>query len=258
MKGIPLLCLIGILVLRAAPAAPPEDRSPTLALLAERAETAYEEDRYEEARDLYRVLAESGGDGAQVRHNLGNCHLRLGDLGAAILEYRRALIHDPALKETEHNLEIARGLLPSRKAAWQPPPWEVFLRSIPRKMLEWATLFLVWAGNLCLILVLFLAPGNARKRLVAASAGLLALAGIGSGLLYFSVQVLPARQPVVVLRDTPVYPNPSRETEPLDRLPGGTEAIRITKAGDWSLVLWGEGRGWTASADVEAPSSAAP
>ena len=37
------------------------------------------------------------------------------------------------------------------------------------------------------------------------------------------------------------------------RLPEGTEAMRITLAGDWSLVLWGEGRGWTLTETVESP-----
>jgi tetratricopeptide (TPR) repeat protein len=245
-----LLCFV--LFLQANPAGA-QDASSPLTLLAERARAAYDQNRFEEAGSLYEVLADSGGDGADVHYNLGNCYLRTGELGRAILEYRRALRYEPGLEPARHNLEVARELLPSRKTAWQPPPWEVFLRSIPQGVLEAGVISLAWAGNLCFILVLFLSAGRLRKRLVAGAAGLLAAAALGGGLLYFSVTVLPGRQPIVVLIESPIYPNPAEDTEPIDRLPTGTEAIRITHAGDWSLVLWGEGRGWTPSEGVEAP-----
>jgi len=249
-----LLLAAGLLAAASALfAAPPTEGDASRGLVARRAAEAYEAGEYAEARELYEFMVLLGSEGAGVHHNLGNCALKQGRLGRAILEYRRALRFDPGLDASRHNLELVRRLLPARKAPWRPPPWEVFLGSIPLAFLEGAAILLAWAGCACVWMVLFLSAGRLRKALTVTAAGLMIATAVAGGFLYFAVEVLPSHRPAVVTERAPVYPGPSEDSEPLDRLPEGTEVTEMARAGDWSLVLWGEGKGWVPADTVEVP-----
>jgi len=222
-------------------------------LLSRQAAKAYADGRYEEAGRLYELLVQSGLEGAQVRYDLGNCYLKRGDLGRAILEYRRALKYDPRMVPAQQNLDITRRLLKARVSPWQPSPWEAAVEELPEKALQLGILLASLLGNAALALSLFLRPGGLRRScLVSMVAGLLC-AGGGLALLAYSDTVVRGHEGAVVLSPAPIYSGPEDKGVPLSTLPPGSEVIRVARAGEWSLVLWGEGRGWTRSEAVEAP-----
>ena len=71
---------------------------------------AYRENRFAEAVSAFSSLADDGIKNGRLFYNLGNAHLKNGDIGHAILWYERALKlmpHDPDLK---FNREYARSL----------------------------------------------------------------------------------------------------------------------------------------------------
>lgn len=239
-----LLCLFGGFAPRAGG---------TGDLLARRASEAYHRGDYAEARRIYHLLLEAEGEGAALRFDLGNCALKSGDLGRAILEYRRALHLDPSFGPAKKNLEAARRLLPARVPPYAVPPWEAFLASLPPGFPEAAVLLGSLLACLSAALVLLLPPGEARRlwaRLLAASV----LLGLFSVLLLAgSDAVLPRRRPVVVVAPAEVTASPEGGGKALAVLPPGSEILRVAQAGNRSLVLWGEGRGWTDSGAVEEP-----
>jgi tetratricopeptide (TPR) repeat protein len=222
-------------------------------LLSRQAARAYNEGRYDEASRLYALLAQSGLDGAAVRYDLGNCHLKRGDLGRAILEYRRALTYDPGLAPAQQNLDIARRLLKARVSPWQPSPWEAAVQGLPEGALEWGILALALMGNLALGAALLLPAGNARRVCLMIMVGAFVAAGGGMALMAYADTVVAGQEAAVVVTAATVYPGPEAKDTPIATLPPGSEVIRVSKAGAWSLVLWGEGRGWTDSAAVEVP-----
>ena len=84
----------------------------------------------DQARQLFRSAAQrlesiaaSGVANGRLEYNLGNCHLQAGDLGRAILHYRRAqrlIPGDPLLSD---NLKVARSrcltpIQPTRRSAF--------------------------------------------------------------------------------------------------------------------------------------------
>lgn len=222
-------------------------------LLAQQAAQAYDQGRFADAAQLYQRLAEAGGGSAGAHYDLGNCHFKMGDLGQAILEYRRALALDPSLAPAQKNLALARTLLPARVAPWQPSPWEAFMASVPRATLQGLLLGFSLLGNLGLALILFAAPGRLRR----AAAGVLIAGFLCAGLaglaLLYTHAVLPSHQPAVVLQPAAVYAGPEAQGTPLATLPTGSEIILTARAGDRALVMWGEGRGWTAASAIEVP-----
>jgi len=84
---------------------------PTRALDAwERAEAAYRDQDYERAAALYDSLAQIDPHQALAWYNLGNCHYRLKNIGAAVWSYRKAQILRPSDPDMAHNLQRARAL----------------------------------------------------------------------------------------------------------------------------------------------------
>ena len=245
--------LIAALILGACLAWPPVSRAASTDLLAQQAAQAYEQGRYGEAARLYRMLRDAGLQGADVHYDLGNCYLKEGDLGRAILEYRRALKYDPDLAPARHNLDVARKLLPARVAMWQPSPWESAVRDLPPGLLEVLVLCFVLLGNGFLAALLFIGPGRARRLCAQALVTAFVLAAISGGMMAYAETVLPAHKPAVIVSTARVYPQPERKGQPLAELPPGSEVVEVSTAGNWKLVLWGEGRGWTAARDVEVP-----
>jgi len=76
--------------------------------VAERATTAYQSGDYETARSLYESLVSSGVQNGAVYFNLGNTYYELGDLGHALLNYRRAHNLIPRDPDLGTNMALVR------------------------------------------------------------------------------------------------------------------------------------------------------
>lgn len=96
---ITFLVLIGMLAFHG--------QSQPLALFNE-ANTAYQQERFEEAIVLYDSIVDQGYEHAETFYNLANAHFRAGHLGLAILNYERALQLNPKDEDAAHNLNLAQ------------------------------------------------------------------------------------------------------------------------------------------------------
>ena len=63
---------------------------------------------YRRAAGGFHTLADAGLRNAALEYNLGNVHFRLGELGRAVLHYRRAQHFDPSSERLDANLRYAR------------------------------------------------------------------------------------------------------------------------------------------------------
>jgi hypothetical protein len=77
------------------------------------ANSLYQEERYQEALDLYKMIEESGIRNKTLYYNIANTYMHINpiQLGEAILYYNKALLYDPADEKIRHNLDIARSLV---------------------------------------------------------------------------------------------------------------------------------------------------
>ena len=82
------------------------------------ANQAYDQGDYGRAVELYRNVVAAGVEDGRVQYNLGNAHLRNGELGEAIAAYRRALILRPRDQDIRANQSFARS---AAKDAIEPP-----------------------------------------------------------------------------------------------------------------------------------------
>jgi hypothetical protein len=88
-----------------------------------RANQAYLEDRYEEAAALYETIVEQGHLNGHVFFNLGNTYIRLGELGKAILNYKKAIVLLPRDGDLKANFQYARSLARDRIEGASPSLW---------------------------------------------------------------------------------------------------------------------------------------
>ena len=86
----------------------------------------YAAGRFQEAIKRYETLLRARNFSANLFYNLGNAYFRAGDLGAAVLNYERALALDRHHAEADANLRIARD--ETRALELSPAPIERALR----------------------------------------------------------------------------------------------------------------------------------
>jgi hypothetical protein len=73
-----------------------------------RDDPARAESLYRSSAAAFETLSDHGVRNAALEYNLGNAHFRLGELGRAIVHYRRAQLLDPTNAALSANLEYAR------------------------------------------------------------------------------------------------------------------------------------------------------
>ncbi len=83
-----------------------QENSPSA--LYNKANQAYQEQKYPEALKLYKEIYNSGLHSSELNYNLGNAYFRLDSLGKSILHYERALKLNPSDEAAKKNIEYAR------------------------------------------------------------------------------------------------------------------------------------------------------
>ncbi len=115
--------------------------------------SAYQEGEYERAVTLFTGLVRKGIENGKLYYNLGNAHLKNGDLGDAILWYERALNLIPDDPDLHFNVEYARSLVKDvpEKEGMQPLRVLFFWNDLlGPKTIQWTAILL----NLLLWLLL--------------------------------------------------------------------------------------------------------
>ncbi len=216
-------CALWVLLCAAAPGAA---AAATPAEIFSRANDAYEAEKYEEAASGYARILNYGLLDPRVYYNLGNCYFKLGRLGAAILNYERALKLNPSDRETRDNIDLARGQIRDRVAETEV---QYPIRALKR-MLDAITFnamtfaFLVFyqaAGGL--VVVMLLARAAPRRRALgygALAAGL--CAALLAGALAYKVHDAATPLAIVMQDKADVRSGPAEDNTVLFTVHEGT------------------------------------
>jgi tetratricopeptide (TPR) repeat protein len=216
--------------------------------LFEDANRLYEQGKYAEAAAHYESLIKSGRNAPGVFFNLGNAYFKQGQLGHALLNYRKAEALAPRDPDIQANLRFTRdrvsGSLSVRLGLLQR-----FLNYFTLNELASfiGPLFWVWAALFCAIRI--------RPRLKPA----LRTAQITTGIaLAASVCLLAAaslakksRTVIVTSRQATVHLGPLPESQPAFVATDGSELRLLETRPDWLQVSDRPGRtGWLSTKDA--------
>lgn len=236
--------------------------APVSGNLADLAQTAYQEARFDEAIRLWLQAGPYDRLSPDTLYNIGNACYRSGSPGHAALYYRRALLKEPGHGESLQNLRFIERKYGSLTV--HRPDYQTILARL--SLGTWKQLSAAGAWICLLGFLVFPAtrPG-VRIRIVAAVACLTGplLATIAAlGWYYYpnDSQFAPVnRQAVIVAPDTVVFAEASRNaTEVIDAPPGSLcEIIRLS--GRWAYISFAsKTRGWVPADSIDRVMPASP
>ena len=217
----------------------------------------YNEGRYQKAIDGYLRLFDSGYVNGHLYYNLGNAYFRSGQLGRAILNYKRAELLIPRDADLNFNLRYALdqtqdAISPSQNILKQAFFWldDITLREFlwsfaVINMLFWGLLALrlfvrpEWSYYFLIVLLIFWLVGGATL-----------------GVKWH--QLNTDRRSVILAAETDVLAGPDPGDTVLFKLHEGAIIRRERTEDGWSLIRISDGkRGWVNSEDIEIVTLAA-
>ena len=216
----------------------------------------YETGQFVEAAVAYQALADAGVEDGTLYYNLGNAHFKAGDLGYAILNYRRAQILLPRDPDVSANLQLARAQTTDRL---EDEDGGALVAFVHRALVEWTTLDEAAAITLglwvllCALAVAAILWPRGRQGLgyvIGVVAVLLVL-----GLLSVTIRVADARggnPAVVVAQSVETRSGPGTDYVAEFTLHAGAEVRVLEQRESWARVaLPGDLQGWLPGEAVE-------
>jgi tetratricopeptide (TPR) repeat protein len=216
----------------------------------DRASTAYEQGKWDDAAEAFRGLLRYGVTDARLEYNLAGAEYKRGRLGEAVLHYERARRLDPGDADTRANLALVRARLRDVLAAEAgdegPLAWLAAAQDRAGVTVQAiVTLSAVWAAALLLVLGAS-RPGGftpGRSWLLAGAATLAIAAGLSwratDSRLYGTVRA------VVLAPSVEALAGPGLENAALFTLhEGATVDVRAEREGWFQVALPNGASGW--------------
>lgn len=218
-----------------------------------RGNAAYEAGDWAGAVAAYRELVAAGLQGPALHYNLANALLKAGELGPAILHYRRALRLDPGDADARSNLEYARRRTQDARPHDLPDPFP-WLTAIRPGAAQAARFWLIGLNLAALLFALarFLPdpPGFLRQLFPP----VLGMAIFFALVFFWELRSEAGRREGVVLAEAaPVRAGPGDSHTVAFQVHEGTEVRLLRTTGGWTEVaVTDELKGWVAPGVVEA------
>lgn len=221
------------------------------------AETAYMQEDYAKAIEVYENILQSYGPSAQIYYNLGNAYYKSGEVASSILNYERALLLAPGDGDIRFNLNIAKQRTTDRiepigqffLVKWFESVQNIF--SINTWGAIGITCFILLIG--CLILFFF--SKWLRLKKIGFYVGLLMLTVVILSNIFAANQKYSLTNRVSAIVFTPtvtVKSTPDASGTDLFVLHEGTKVFVRNTLGTWSEIELEDGNvGWLPSKDIE-------
>jgi tetratricopeptide (TPR) repeat protein len=220
----------------------------------------YESGLYVEAAQVYQQLVDQGHRNGALYYNLGNAYYKQGDLGRAILNYRRAERLVPRDSDVRANLELAR----SQTVDLIDRAESAFLIQGLVAAQAWLTLnevavvsFAMWVLLVALLLgVMYGPPGRLRRGSLYASLAVgIVLIAAAASLAGRTYDRRSHHDVVVLAQEVDVLSGPDPQYVTEFTLHSGAEVRLIEKRGNWARITLpaGELQGWVPAGAVAEP-----
>ena len=207
----------------------------------------YEQGKYTEAASRYESLIATGRNSPGVFFNLGNTYFKQGELGRALLNYRRAEALAPRDPDIQANLRFTRDRV-SGSLSVKPGPLQRALNYFTLNELAsfLGPLFWVWAALFCI------SRFRPRLKSTLRTAQLLTGAALALSICFLSAAILAKKERTVIVttRQATVHLGPLPESQSAFVATDGSELRLLETRSDWLQVTDRSGRtGWLSTKD---------
>ncbi len=260
-----MLLLIGGWQLAAAQEAEEQAAAPTMEaaeqlaseVLWDQANTAYINNDYHQAEELYLTILQRGERSAKLYFNLANAYFKREELGQAILYYHRALRLQPGDEDIRYNLSVAEAR--TKDTIDQIPDFffTEWMRSIRHLMSAnaWTAWSLIWFAVMLGALLFYLLSARLILRKVGFYATLISLLCFIASTIFASGQSREQQsqsEAIVMSSSAAVKSSPDRSATDLFILHEGTKVEITNNLENWCEVMIADGKkGWTERSKIE-------
>jgi hypothetical protein len=224
--------------------------------LIKEAETAYTQEDYNKAIELYEETLKNNGASAEIYYNLGNAYYKANQIAPAILNYERALLLDPGDRDIRFNLQMAR-----EKTDKIEPVGEFFLVKWIHSFQNmgsadsWAMLGIVSFLSLTFCLLLFFFSRWIRVKKVGFYLGIVCLLVVIVANVFAGNQknkIVNRTHAIVFSPTVTVKSSPDASGTDLFILHEGTKVFIKSSLGNWKEIEIEDGNvGWMPGKDIE-------
>jgi len=204
----------------------------------------YLDGEYEEAAQGYETILAGGHLNGHLHYNLGNCYIRLGQVGKAILNYDKAQLLLPRDGDLQANLQYARSLsqdrIEAKSSLWRTLAFWYFGMNL-RELLITLAVFnvILWTSALFRLF----RDREWIKWSIALSLLLTVTMGVSAGMKYR--ETFHNHKGVVLVREAPVRAGFNHKDTVLFVLHEGAEfGILGQEKGWWKIELPDGKKGW--------------
>ena len=222
-----------------------------------RAEALYQEQRYDEAAEVYESMRAAGIEDGTLYYNLANAYFKAGRIGFSVLSYERALALIPGDEDTRTNLEFANELVADAveeaplplAVRWAVNVYRILQPSFLASVLS-ASFVL---GGAALTLVLYDAWPQWRSSAIVVLVICATLALASGGALASKVTAAANRVDAIVLTENAyVRSGPGDANPRLAEIHEGLKVRVISEREGWYQVTLANGlTGWLRAAEIE-------
>lgn len=260
-----MLLLIGGLQSAAAQEAEEQAAAPTMEaaeqltseVLWDQANTAYINNDYHQAEELYLTILQRGERSAKLYFNLANAYFKREELGQAILYYHRALRLQPGDEDIRYNLSVAEAR--TKDTIDQIPDFffTEWMRSIRHLMSAnaWTAWSLIWFAVMLGALLFYLLSARLILRKAGFYATLISLLCFIASTIFASGQSREQQsqsEAIVMSSSAAVKSSPDRSATDLFILHEGTKVEITNSLENWCEVMIADGKkGWTERSKIE-------
>lgn len=201
---------------------------------------SYDTGQFAQAAERYEQIVQQGYAAPALFFNLGNSYFKEGNVGRAVLNYRRAWMDTPRDTELSANLRFA---LENAGALLPPPsPLRHVLSRLSLKEWIFFSALAYWLGAACIIIYWIRAGRPRYLRRAAAVFALATLAGVAGIFNWLSYRWRP--EAVVLSAGQQALFAPLENATPHFALPPGSIVRVEEQSGPWIKINSGKESGW--------------
>ena len=193
--------------------------------------------KLEEAALQYEIILSKGFRNGQIHYNLGNTYYRLGEVGKAILNYRKAQRLMPGNAEIDANLRLAKNSIEDKEAIHETP-------AVIQRIFFWFFLLnqnglavfsvLIYVVTMLLLIALVILKYRWLKRLIIGFTVGLLIAVVSLGIKMYVERGID--HGVIIAKNCPVRYGPGEEYETKYEIHEGAECVIEQVKGQWYKV----------------------